>query len=40
VQLEDPENLLTLLLLLPLLYYDMATTIMDQKKKAKEISVP
>jgi hypothetical protein len=37
VQLEDPENLLTLLLLL---HYAMATAIMDQKKKAKEISVP
>jgi hypothetical protein len=39
VQLEDPENLLTLLLLL-LLHYAMATKIMDQKKKAKEINVP
>jgi hypothetical protein len=36
VQLEDPENLLTLLLL----HYAMATAIIDQKEKAKEISVP
>jgi hypothetical protein len=34
-QLEDPENLLTLLLLL--LHYAMATTIMDQKTKQNKL---